>query len=69
MEKVIYVNIESERLRRGMSKYELAKEVGITSRSYYNYIHGNVPIPSSVLLAFSKIFNCSIDYLLNWDRR
>lgn len=65
MEKVLYANIEAERLRVGMSKGDLSDEVGITSRSYYNYIHGINPIPSKVLIKFSRLFNCSVDYLLS----
>lgn len=65
MRKVVYANIEAERLKNGMSKTEIARAIGKTSRSYYNYICGNAPIPSRVLLELSKLFNCSIDYLLN----
>lgn len=64
MKKTLYANIEKERVRAGLSKCDLADSVGITSRSYYNYIHGEAPIPSRVLINFSKLFNCSVDYLL-----
>lgn len=65
MKKITYANIEAERLKHGLSKKELSQAIGVTSRSYYNYIHGKVPIPSKVLLNLSNLFNSSIDYLLS----
>lgn len=64
MEKVIFANIEAERVKSGMSKKEIAKILGVSSRSYYNYTHGISPIPSRTLKELSKTFKCSIDYLL-----
>lgn len=65
MKKVVYANIEAERLKKGMSKTDLAQSAGITPRTYYNYICGIAPIPSKVLLVFSKTLNCSVDHLLS----
>lgn len=65
VKKVIYPNIESERIQIGITKSKLASEIGITSRTYYSYIHGEQAIPSPVLIKLSKRFNCSVDYLLS----
>lgn len=56
-------NIEAERGRKQMSKEGLSRFLGITSRTYWNYIAGG-PIPSDKLIAMARLFNCSTDYLL-----
>ena len=56
-------NIEAERGRLGMTKGEMCKALGITAKTYNNYISGS-PIPSSVLETLRKITGRSIDYLL-----
>lgn len=61
-------NIEAERVRKGFTKEGLSKELGICSKTYSGYIHGKA-IPSSILINMSKIFNCSVDYLLNIDNK
>ena len=65
MKKAVYANMEAERVKAGMSKTEMSEALGITTRSYYNYIHGLAPIPLKVILKCSKLFRCSVDYLLN----
>lgn len=57
------MNIEAERARLGMSKEELSKELGISSKTYGKYIGGS-PISSDVLVRMADLFDCSIDYLL-----
>ena len=69
MQNCVYGNIEAERGRKNMSKEGLSRALGITSRTYWNYIAGG-PIPSDKLLAMANMFECSIDYLLGLtDRR
>ena len=60
-------NIEAERARLGMTKSELAKEIGISTKSYYNWINEDTDIPSSALIKMKKIFDVSADYLLESD--
>lgn len=62
--KVLYRNIEAERVRAGLKQDELASILNISTKTYYNYLRG-AAIPSQILLKLSKIFNCSIDYLLS----
>lgn len=56
-------NIEAERGRKQLSKEGLSRILGITSRTYWNYLTGG-PIPSDKLIAMAKLFECSTDYLL-----
>lgn len=58
------VNIEVERVRHQFKKEELSKKLGITSRTYANYVRGASPIPSDVLIKMAVIFHCTTDYLL-----
>ncbi len=59
----MYMNIEAERARNNLSQDELAGKLGITRKTYYA---GQLKeeFSSSMLLKMSKIFDCSIDYLL-----
>jgi transcriptional regulator with XRE-family HTH domain len=56
-------NIEAERARKGMTKCALARELGVTHKTYNGYVNGT-PIPSDVLVHMAVIFNCRVDYLL-----
>lgn len=58
-------NIEAERVRNMLTREELAKVIGISTRTYYHWINEECNIPSSGLIKLSKLFNVSIDYLLN----
>ena len=62
-ENMYYMNIEVERIRKGITKTELANKLGITPKTYQNWQKsGN--IPSSKLISLSSIFDCSVDFLL-----
>lgn len=58
------VNIEAERGRLQMTKEELSRDLGITSKTYLSYVRGGTPIPSDVLIKMATLFGCSVDYLL-----
>lgn len=58
-----YPNIEAERARAGMTKEDLAREIGISRKTLHNWIaSGNIPL--SGLEKMSNIFGKSADYLL-----
>lgn len=61
-------NIEAERARLNMTKEEISKRLGITSKTYLAYVRGKT-IPSDVLVEMSKMFGCSTDYLLGLTDR
>ena len=56
-------NIEAERGRLGMTKGDMSKALGITTKTYNSYI-GGAPISSSVVETRQTLTGCSIDYLL-----
>ncbi len=58
------VNIEAERINLGMTKEELANEIGISIKTYYNWINEEVDIPSSKLQKMSRFFGVSMEYLI-----
>lgn len=67
MAVTMYPNIEAERARNQLTTQELADKLGVERKSYYNWISkGNIPVTQ--LIALSKIFNCSVDYLLGLTR-
>jgi len=57
-------NIASERKRRGMTQGELGVILGVTGQSVHNWENEKTPIKSTSLFEMSKLFDCSIDYLL-----
>ncbi len=57
-------NIEAERVRNGYTKEELAKILGISLKTYYNWIKEETDIPSSALLKMHSLFEVDIEYLL-----
>lgn len=62
--KYLNVNIEVERVRKQFTKEELSAKLGIASKTYTNYVRGDTPIPSDVLIEMASIFHCTTDYLL-----
>lgn len=58
------VNIEAERARLQLTKEEISARLGVTSKTYTNYVRGETPIPSDVLIKMATLFRCKTDYLL-----
>jgi transcriptional regulator with XRE-family HTH domain len=61
---VVYNNIEAERARLGFTKEEVSTRLGISMKTYYNWINGINPIPSTALINMADMFGTDIDYLL-----
>lgn len=61
------VNIEAERARNQMTKEEVAAKLGVSVKTYYNYVKGETPIPSDTLVEMARLFRCTTDYLLGLD--
>lgn len=57
-------NIEAERVRNQFSKEELARRLGVSVKTYYNWINEDTNVPSSALIKMSNMFNTDVDYLL-----
>ena len=57
-------NIEAERVRKGLSKEMLASNLGISIRTYYNWINEDTAVPSFALLKMAALFEVDVGYLL-----
>lgn len=63
MKRLKYPNIEAERARRGLTVDELTKKLGVSRKTYYNWIsRGKIPADKVDML--SQMFLVSADYLL-----
>ena len=58
-------SIEAERTRNRFTKEDLAKKLGVSVKTYYNWINEETDVPSSALITMSKLFGKNIDYLLD----
>ena len=57
-------SIEAERARNGLTKEELAKKLGVSIKTYYNWINEETDMPITKLVTLSRLFGTDIDYLL-----
>ncbi len=56
--------IESERIKRNMSRDDLAAMLGVSRQTIQNWQNGKTEMPLSKLIMLSAAWNCRIDYLL-----
>ena len=62
--KVPYPNINAERSRAGMTVEDLAKSLGVTRKTVYNWMaHGNIPQSKLVHCSFFYHFHFFISFL------
>ncbi len=59
----MYINIDVERTRFKMSLEELSEKLGVERRTVYTWQQTG-KIPATALIKMSKLFGCSVDYLL-----
>lgn len=57
-------NIEAERVRNRLTKEKISNQLGISLKTYYNWINEVTDVPGSALLKLSKLFGTDIDYLM-----
>ncbi len=62
MAVTIMQNIESERVRFGITQSELCKKLGVNRNTYYKWKKTD-NLPASVLISCMKLFGCTADYL------
>lgn len=60
------VNIEAERARLQMTKADMCRALGVTDKTYRDYIKGGT-IPSPKLEKLRELTGKSIDYLLGLE--
>ena len=53
-----YSAIEAERARNRLTKEEFASKIGVSSKTYYNWLNGTSPIPSTALIKMAKLIVC-----------
>ncbi len=61
----MYKRIRDLREDRDMNQTQVAKYLGMSQTGYSKYETGENDIPTSVLIKLSRLYNTSIDYLLN----
>ncbi len=47
-------NIETERVRKGLTQEQLASQLGVSHKTYYNWINEKKDIPSQKLKKMSR---------------
>ncbi len=57
-------SIEAERVRNQLSKEDMAKKLGVSLKTYYNWINEETDMPISFLIKMSQMFRTTTDYLL-----
>lgn len=60
----MFPNIEAERGRLKMSQEYLAEVLGVSPRTLSNWLTGKTDISVEALIKMSKLFHCTVDYLL-----
>lgn len=60
----MFPNIDAERARLGISKSDLAKELGVSYSTIKSWMNGKTDMSCSKVIAMSKLFGVSSDYLL-----
>jgi DNA-binding transcriptional regulator YdaS (Cro superfamily) len=61
----MFINIELERVRRRMSKSQMANQLAVDTTTIDDWINRRRAIPAHKLLALWQLFDgCSVDYLL-----
>jgi len=60
----VFPNIDAERARRGWTRVELARQIGVSYSTLKNWMRGSSDIPANKLIEMSELFDCSVDYLL-----
>lgn len=58
------VNIEAERARKRFTKEELAKRLGISLKTYYNWLNEYTDIPGTKLMEMATLFGVTMEYLM-----
>ena len=61
---MLFPNIEAERMKADMTKTRLAQEIGVHPSTLRAWQTGRAEIPASKIVALSKVFSVTADYLL-----
>ena len=65
---ITFNNLNAEMARNNMTVEDLVQRIGVTRKTYYNWVHSN-KIPPTKLIEIAKLFGCSIDYLVGLTKK
>lgn len=57
-------NIEAERVRNRLTKEDVAKKLGVSMRTYCNWVKEETDIPGVALIRLSRMFGTDVIYLM-----
>lgn len=57
-------NIEAERVRNRLTKEQIANKLGVSTRTYCNWIKEETDIPGIALIKLGKMFGTDVTYLM-----
>ncbi len=60
----MYERIRGLREDKDLNQTEVAKILNISQSTYSRYENGNLDVPTEVLIALSRLYNVSVDYIL-----
>lgn len=60
----MYPNIDAERARNNLTQEDLATLLGISLKTFQNWISGKTAIPCTALIKMAGLWGVSTDYLL-----
>ena len=60
----MYQRIRDLREDHDLNQTQLAKMLNVSQSTYSRYENGQLDIPSEILIALSRYYNVSVDYLL-----
>ena len=60
----MYDRIRDLREDKDLNQSQVAKILNISQSTYSRYENGNLDVPTEVLIALSKLYNVSVDYIL-----
>lgn len=61
------LRLKELRLSKGLSQADIAKQLGVTQQAYANYERGAREADYETLKKLSKLFGCSVDYILDYS--
>lgn len=56
--------IKELREKQGFNQSYVCSELGVSTKTLYNYEHSKVCIPDNVLVKLAELYGVSVDYLL-----
>ena len=63
----MFPSINAEMARNRYTNKTLAEKLNVSEKTISNWRTGKTEIPASKALAMSRLFNCTVDYLLAID--